>query len=125
MKATNIARRISATPWLILRILSVLAFDPVRFSIANWNAATTPELSLTKTLSTSNAEEKEHIPGIKIAVVLRINKLVFNCAAVWRKPCSEKRVPPAKKHIPRTRRRLLRIEPTTVGVGGWGVRRID
>jgi hypothetical protein len=47
------------------------------------------------------------------------------------KPCSEKRMPPAKKHMPRTRtapalikfgmgrrkyiRRLLRIDPTTEG----------
>lgn len=48
-----------------------------------------------------------------MAVTLRINKLVFNCAVVLMNPCSEKRVPPAKKHIPSTRSRLESIEPTT------------
>lgn len=52
-------------------------------------------------------------PGMRIAVTLRIRRLVLSCAVVWMKPCSAKRVPPAKKHIPRTRSRFESIEPIT------------
>ena len=58
--------------------------------------------------------EAYYAPGMRMAVTLKIKRLVFSCAVVWIKPCSAKRVPPAKKHIPRTRSKLERMEPTTV-----------
>lgn len=58
-----------------------------------------------------------YAPGIRIAVTLKIRRLVFSCAAVWINPCSAKRVPPAKKHIPSTRSKLERMEPITMCKG--------
>lgn len=60
-------------------------------------------------------ENPGRLPGMRIAVTLRISREVLSWAVVCMNPCSENLVPPAKKHIPNTSNKLLRIEPMTAG----------
>jgi hypothetical protein len=50
--------------------------------------------------------------GRRTAMTLIVNNELLSCVALKPKPCSENLVPPAKKHIPSTRSRLLSIDPT-------------
>jgi hypothetical protein len=51
--------------------------------------------------------------GTRTATTLTMSKDELICAAAKLKLCSEKQIPPAKKHIPRTSKRLLNMEPMT------------
>ena len=62
---------------------------------------------------TQRAARIDDLPGIRIAVTLSTKSETLSWAAVRINPCSEKRVPPAKKHMPSTRSKFERIEPTT------------
>lgn len=84
-----------ATPWLILRIsrsLSVVEPEP---SVAFIDDA------------------MRSAAGKRSAVTLSMRRDELIWVAAMLNPCSEKRIPPAKKHMPSTSRRLLRIEPIT------------
>jgi hypothetical protein len=81
-------RRIIAAPWLTLR-MTLASSGLFVGEMAKCNAA-----------------------GRRTAMTLIVSKDELSCVEVTPKPCSENRVPPAKKQHPRTRSRLLRIDPT-------------
>ena len=95
---------------LLVAILQVLACDShfeCRYSMQN------PKTKTQLRFLTQRAARINDLPGIRIAVTLSTKSETLSCAVVCINPCSEKRVPPAKKHMPSTRSRFERIEPTT------------